>query len=93
MTHYFDPATCSNSYQYKFTQVFTDTDTDILWCTPCDFTFTNLTPGLTGQVFARNITTSNNFTINGKGVPVPGHGTAIGFDENILFYREVRNPS
>ena len=57
---------CTNNNQYKFTQVMTETDVDTLFYTPCDVTITNSTPGMTGQIFGRNVTTSNNFTINRK---------------------------
>jgi hypothetical protein len=90
MVGYVDPATCTNAKIIKYTNVMTFTDTDAFFYTPCDLSITNKTPGLTGQLFGKNVTTSNQFQINNKAISLPGHGSTTGFQVDIAYVRETQ---
>jgi hypothetical protein len=61
-----------------------------LFYSPCTVTLNNQND-FTGQVFANTVTINNHFTLNATPVLVPGAGDVAGFDQSIVYLREVVN--
>ncbi|HEU5455595.1 MAG TPA: hypothetical protein VFU85_07915, partial [Nocardioides sp.] len=61
-----------------------------LFYSPCTVTLNNQND-FTGQVFANAVTINNHFTLNATPVLVPGAGDVAGFDQSIVYLREVVN--
>lgn len=61
----------------------------VLFYSPCAVTIAN-NSGFTGQVIGRPVSIANNFTMNYAPMVVPGTAT-VGFDQSIMFIREVRS--
>jgi hypothetical protein len=61
-----------------------------MFYSPCTVTLNNQND-FTGQVFANTVTINNHFTLNATPVLVPGAGDVAGFDQSIVYLREVVN--
>ena len=62
----------------------------VLFYSACTVTLNNQND-FTGQVFANTVTINNHFTLNATPVLVPGAGDVAGFDQSIVYLREVVN--
>ncbi len=62
----------------------------VMFYSPCTVTLNNQND-FTGQVFANTVTINNHFTLNATPVLVPGAGDVAGFDQSIVYLREVVN--
>jgi hypothetical protein len=60
--------------------------------TPCTASFTNNNAGAGGQIFAGNVSISNQFTLNFLPQVVPGAANITGYRVDIMYVREVVNP-
>ena len=60
--------------------------------TPCSATYANNNAGLGGQIFAGQVTISNQFTLNFIPEQIPGNGTITGYKADINYIREINNP-
>jgi hypothetical protein len=65
-------------------------DASVMFYSPCTVTLNNQND-FTGQVFANTVTINNHFTLNATPVLVPGAGDVAGFDQSIVYLREVVN--
>jgi hypothetical protein len=65
-------------------------DASVMLYSPCTVTLNNQND-FTGQVFANTVTINNHFTLNATPVLVPGAGDVAGFDQSIVYLREVVN--
>lgn len=62
----------------------------VMFYSPCTVTLNNQND-FTGQVMANTVTINNHFTLNATPVLVPGAGDVAGFDQSIVYLREVVN--
>lgn len=62
----------------------------VMFYSPCTVILNNQND-FTGQVFANAVTINNHFTLNATPVLVPGAGDVTGFDQSIVYLREVVN--
>lgn len=62
----------------------------VLFYSPCTVTLNNLN-GFTGQILGNTVDIKNNFTLSYEPVLVPGLDSIQGFDQNIVYVREVVN--
>lgn len=60
----------------------------VLFYSPCTVTLNNLN-GFTGQVLGTNVDIRNNFTLAYQPVLPPGLGNVDGFNQNVVYIREV----
>jgi hypothetical protein len=67
-------------------------DVKVFVYTPCTASFSNNNAGVGGQVFAGNVTITNQFTLNFSPVLIPGNGDITGYKVNIAYVREITNP-
>jgi Tfp pilus assembly protein PilX len=61
-----------------------------MFYSPCTVTLNNQND-FTGQVMANTVVINNHFTLNATPVLVPGAGDVAGFDQSIVYLREVVN--
>ena len=60
--------------------------------TPCNASFSNNNDGVGGQIYAGNVTISNQFSMNFLPLVIPGAGTVTGYKVDISYVREIANP-
>lgn len=82
------PASCSSSYNITTSNASRFNLADVLFYTPCTLTMANLN-SFSGQLLANRVTISNSFTMNARPVLVPGVGGVSGFEQSIVYVREV----
>lgn len=62
--------------------------TDVSFYSPCTVNINNLS-SMTGQVIGGTVNINNQFTMNFKPVLVPGVGSIVGFNQDIVYLRQV----
>jgi hypothetical protein len=60
--------------------------------TPCSATFANNNAGVGGQVYAGNVSMTNQFGMNFLPTIVPSANTVTGYKVDITYVREINNP-
>jgi Tfp pilus assembly protein PilX len=76
----------SNSNQTIFTNVY------VFVYTPCTATFNNNNTGLGGQIYAGNISITNQFSMNYIPIQIPSSSLVNSYRVDIAFVREIQNP-
>ena len=64
------------------------TNASVLFYSPCTVALNNLN-GFTGQVLGDTVEIKNNFTLNYQPVLVPGLDNVQGFNQKVVYIREV----
>jgi hypothetical protein len=82
------PASCSSSYDITTSNNSNFHDASVLFYSPCTVTLNN-SNNFTGQALGNTVNITNNFTMSYKPVLVPGVPTLMGFDQGIVYVREV----
>jgi Tfp pilus assembly protein PilX len=91
MANYRTGLTCSSgAYNITTGNNSNFVNASVLFYSPCTVTLNNQND-FTGQVFANTVTINNHFTLNATPVLVPGAGDVAGFDQSIVYLREVVN--
>jgi hypothetical protein len=66
------------------------TNAHTFFYSPCTVTLNNQND-FTGQVIGDTVVINNHFTLNAIPVMVPGAGDIVGFQQSIVYIREVRS--
>jgi len=82
------PASCSSSYNISTGNLSLFSNVSVLFYSPCTVSINNLN-SFTGQVLGNTVNLSNSFTMSYKPVLVPGVPSLVGFDQSIVYLREV----
>jgi Tfp pilus assembly protein PilX len=82
------PASCSSLYGITTSNNSNFHDASVLFYSPCTVTLNN-SNNFTGQALGNTVNITNNFTMSYKPVLVPGVPTLMGFDQGIVYLREV----
>ena len=69
-----------------------DANLRTFWFTPCTATFANNNNGLGGQVYAGNLSVTNQFLLSYIPILIPGITGASGYNADIAYLREIPNP-
>jgi hypothetical protein len=83
------PASCSSSYDISTGNLSLFANVSVLFYSPCTVTINNLN-SFAGQVLGNTVNLANNFTMSFRPVLVPGVPTLGGFDQSIVYLREVK---
>jgi hypothetical protein len=82
------PASCSSAYNITTSNHTDFVNANVLLYSPCTVTVNNLS-SFSGQVLGNTVNLTNNFTMSYRPVLVPGVPTLVGFDQSIVYLREV----
>jgi hypothetical protein len=82
------PASCSSSYNITTGQYSNFNNVYVSFYTPCTLNMNNLN-SFSGQMIARTVNITNNFTMNYKPVLFAGLGDIIGFRQDVVYVREI----
>jgi len=82
------PASCSASYDISTGNNSNFLNAAVLFYSPCTVTLNNQND-FTGQVLGNSVIINNHFTLSATPVLVPGFGEVTGFNESIVYLREV----
>ena len=82
------PASCSSSYNITTGQYSSFNNVYVSFYTPCTLNMNNLN-SFSGQMIARTVNITNNFTMNYKPVLFAGLGDIIGFRQDVVYVREI----
>jgi Tfp pilus assembly protein PilX len=80
----------SGSYNVSTGSNSNFTNAHVFLYSPCTVTLNNQND-FTGQVIGDSVVINNHFTLNAIPVVVPGAGEVVGFQQNIVYIREVRS--
>jgi Tfp pilus assembly protein PilX len=81
-------ASCSSSYNISIGNNSNFLNAGVLFYSPCTVTLNNAN-NFTGQALGNTVNITNNFTLSYKPILVPGVPTLMGFDQGIVYVREV----
>jgi hypothetical protein len=82
------PTSCSSTYNITTGNNSNFNNAAVLFYSPCTVTLNNQNDFL-GQVIGNSVVINNNFTMSATSVLVPGVGEVNGFNESIVYVREV----
>lgn len=82
------PASCSSSYNITVSNNSRFNGANALFYTPCAASMSNNTD-FKGQIMAGSLSIANNFSMSSSPVLVPGVSDVQGFEESIVYIREV----
>ena len=82
------PASCSASYSISTGNNSNFSNASVLFYSPCTVTLNNQND-FAGQVLSNQVVINNHFTMSATPVIVPGLGEILGFEQNIVYIREV----
>ena len=82
------PASCGASYNITTGNNSNFSNASVLFYSPCTVTLNNLND-FAGQVLSNEVVINNHFTMSATPVIVPGLGEILGFEQNIVYIREV----
>jgi hypothetical protein len=80
----------SGSYNISTGSNSNFTNAHVFFYSPCEVTLNNQND-FTGQVIGDSVVINNHFTLNAIPVVVPGAGEIVGFQQSIVYIREVRS--
>jgi Tfp pilus assembly protein PilX len=78
----------SNSYNITTSNYSNFNNVYVSFYTPCTLTIANLN-SFSGQILGGDVNLSGNFTLNYKPVLLPGLGKIVGFQQDVVYEREV----
>ena len=91
ISNYRTGLTCSSgSYNISTGNNSNFTNAHTFFYSPCTVTLNNQND-FTGQVIGDSVVINNHFTLNAIPVVVPGAGDIVGFQQSIVYIREVRS--
>jgi hypothetical protein len=82
------PGSCSSSYNITTSNNSNFNNVYVSFYSPCTITINNQN-AFSGQVLGQSVDIANNATINYKPVLLPGFGTITGFQQDVVYEREV----
>jgi Tfp pilus assembly protein PilX len=82
------PASCSSSYNITTSNNSNFNNVYVSFYSPCTITIANQN-AFTGQVMGQTVNITNNTTINYKPVQIPGIGKIVGFQQDVVYEREI----
>jgi hypothetical protein len=82
------PASCSASYNITTGNNSNFLNAAVLFYSPCTVTLNNQN-NFAGQVLANSVVINNHFTLDATRVDVAGLGDILGFNQSIVYLREV----
>jgi Tfp pilus assembly protein PilX len=84
------PTSCSSAYNITTSNYSNFNNVYVSFYSPCTVTINNLN-SFSGQILGQNVVLANNFTLNYKPVLLPGVGKIIGFQQDVVYVREVES--
>ncbi len=82
------PGSCSSAYNITTSNYSNFNNVYVSFYSPCTVTIQNLN-SFSGQILGQTVNLANNFTLNYKPVLLPGVGKIIGFQQDVVYVREV----
>jgi hypothetical protein len=82
------PTSCSSSYNITTSNNSNFNNVYVSFYSPCTVTIANQN-AFSGQVMGQTVNITNNATINYKPVLIPGIGKVIGFQQDVVYEREI----
>jgi hypothetical protein len=82
------PASCSSSYNISIGNNSNFVTAPVLFYSPCTVTLNNQN-NFAGQALGNTVSVTNHFTMSYRPVLVPGVPALVGFDQGIVYVREV----